>query len=102
MKNKYKEILDFHVVRSFIDTQDQGEHTDNTTVPAYTEETKEWIGNAANPDYDPNPTIEVETTDPVSGNVTLEGFNTVDQVGGDRGFNSIRYDMLRLNKGDVF
>ena len=57
-------------------------------------------------DYTPS-TIEANKKitigpDPVSGNVTLEGFNTLDQVGGDRGFNSIRYDMLRLNKGDVF
>ena len=39
---------------------------------------------------------------PVSGNVLLEGFNTLDQIGGDRGYTGIRYDMLRLNKGDVF
>ena len=38
---------------------------------------------------------------PVSGNIVLEGFNTLDQVGGDRGYTGIRYDMLRLNKGDV-
>jgi len=57
-------------------------------------------------DYTPS-TIEANKkisigANPVSGNVTLEGFNTLDQVGSDRGFNSIRYDMLRLNKGDVF
>jgi hypothetical protein len=40
--------------------------------------------------------------DPVSGNVLLEGFNTLDQVGSDRGFNSIRYDMLKITKGDIF
>lgn len=39
---------------------------------------------------------------PVSGNVLMEGFNTLDDVSGDRGFNSIRYDMLRITKGDIF
>jgi hypothetical protein len=39
----------------------------------------------------------------VSGNVVLQGYNTLDQnAGGQRGFSSIRYDMIRLNKGDVF
>jgi len=40
---------------------------------------------------------------PVAGNVTLLGINTMDQTpGGDRGYAGIRYDMLRLNKGDTF
>lgn len=39
---------------------------------------------------------------PVSGNVTLQGANTADQFGGQRGFFGMRYDMLRITKGDVF
>ncbi len=40
---------------------------------------------------------------PVSGNVVIQGANDMDQTpGGDRGFGSIRYDMLRITKGDVF
>lgn len=41
--------------------------------------------------------------DPVSGNVVLEGLNTMDLTsGGDRGFSGMRYDMLRITKGDIF
>jgi len=40
---------------------------------------------------------------PESGNVVLEGLNTMDQSGsGDRGFSGMRYDMLRITKGDIF
>ncbi len=39
---------------------------------------------------------------PVSGNVTLQGLNTALQNGGSRGFFAMRYDMLRITKGDVF
>jgi len=39
----------------------------------------------------------------VRGNVQLVGYNTADlSAGGSRGFASMRYDMVRLNKGDVF
>ena len=38
---------------------------------------------------------------PVSGNVVIEGFNTLDQISGQRGFTGIRYDMLRITKGDI-
>ena len=40
---------------------------------------------------------------PVSGNVVLEGFSTLDQnSSGDRGFSGMRYDMIRITKGDIF
>ncbi len=40
---------------------------------------------------------------PVSGNVVLLGYSTLDaNPSGDRGFASLRYDMLRLTKGDIF
>ena len=40
---------------------------------------------------------------PVSGNVVLEGLNTMDtNASGDRGFSGMRYDMLRITKGDIF
>ena len=73
----------------------------NTTV-----QQEEFGITAANTSFIPS-TLEANKKitigpNPVSGNVVLEGFNTLDQVGSDRGFNSIRYDMLRLNKGDVF
>jgi len=38
---------------------------------------------------------------PVSGNIVIEGFNTLDQISGQRGFTGIRYDMLRITKGDI-
>ena len=39
----------------------------------------------------------------VSGNVVLAGVNTLDtNPSGQRGFSNLRYDMVRLNKGDVF
>jgi len=39
----------------------------------------------------------------VRGNVQLRGYNTMDlSAGGSRGFASMRYDMVRLNKGDIF
>ena len=40
--------------------------------------------------------------DPVAGNVTLQGLNTADTFGGQRGFFGMRYDMLRITKGDIF
>tara|TARA_R110000803_G_scaffold24966_9_gene59865 strand:+ start:988 stop:3318 length:2331 start_codon:yes stop_codon:yes gene_type:complete len=40
--------------------------------------------------------------DPVSGNVVLEGENTMAPAGGNVGFSHLRYDMVRLTKGDVF
>ena len=40
---------------------------------------------------------------PVSGNVVLQGYSTLDaNPSGHRGFASLRYDMLRLTKGDIF
>jgi len=39
---------------------------------------------------------------PVSGNVTLEAENTLAPAGGNVGFSHLRYDMVRLTKGDVF
>ena len=40
--------------------------------------------------------------DPVSGNVVLEAENTMAPAGGNVGFSHLRYDMVRLTKGDVF
>ena len=39
---------------------------------------------------------------PVSGNVTLEAENTLAGANGTVGFSQMRYDMVRLTKGDVF
>ena len=60
---RYKEIMDFHVVRNFTDSQDAGTHKNTTNIPSYNETRKEYVTNAANPDYDPRPTIEETTTD---------------------------------------
>jgi len=38
----------------------------------------------------------------VSGNVVLQGFTDLATVGGERGYSSMRYDMIKLNKGDIF
>jgi len=38
----------------------------------------------------------------VSGNVVLQAFTDLDTIGGDRGFANMRYDMIKLNKGDIF
>ena len=40
--------------------------------------------------------------DPVAGNISLQGINTADEFGGGRGFFGMRYDMLRITKGDIF
>ena len=38
----------------------------------------------------------------VSGNVVLQGFTDLNTIGGDRGFANMRYDMIKINKGDIF
>ena len=39
----------------------------------------------------------------VEGNVVLQGYNTLDQNAfSERGFTGIRYDWIKLNKGDIF
>ena len=39
----------------------------------------------------------------VSGNVVLKGRNTLaPNPGGQIGFNSIKYDFVKINKGDIF
>ncbi len=83
-----------------------GVHANITYANGFTQ--FENFGLAAN-NFDDIPSIieanQKVTIEPnaVSGNVRLFGRNTMDQTpSGARGFASMRYDMLRITKGDVF
>ena len=63
---KYKEILDFHVVRSFTDTIDDNETVSTTQVPSTSGSTtsQQKVQNAANPNYDDRQQVDNPDYDP--------------------------------------